>query len=124
MTTINWKSEINSKVLRNGTSWNEICGFISDTTRSGKAKRRLAHSMGKRTFSVKMRFTIPEYELFKQWYRSDLLYGANSFIFPHAVDEVDGIENATEYRFTSGSSPKYTNNSADYIDVSMEWEEC
>lgn len=109
------------KVLRNGSSWSEIEGFKEDTTRSGKTKRRMMASMGKRPVSVKMRLTYTQYTLFKTWYANTCKYGTLSFGYPR----VDGTNRAdiVEYRFATGGMPSYSNPTGKYIDVSMKWEE-
>ena len=112
-----WDEHVNQKVRRN-SSWSEIVGFISDTTMSGKTKRRMAHSLAKRPFSIQMLFTKDEYDYFSAWYRNKLKYGTLSFSFP----KIDGTGTA-EYRFTSSGAPKYANQSGKLISCEMEWEE-
>lgn len=118
---IQWKEGVNKTVLRNGTSWNDVTGFISDTTRSGKRKRRLSPSIEKRVFSVRMRFSITEYNLFRDWYENETLRGLVSFEFPK-IDSIDQNE-MSEYQFTEKGYPKYVNNGGHTIDCTMEWEE-
>ena len=112
-----WVTGVNQKVRRD-TTWNEIQGFISDPTLSGKQKRRMAHSMAKRQFQVSMLFTYDEYSTFSSWYQETLKYGTLSFAFP----KIDGIGNA-EYRFAEGGEPSYSNESGKMIRCSMVWEE-
>ena len=110
-----WDSHVNQKVRRD-TTWSEVTGFIADETLSGKTKRRMAHSLAKRPFSVSMLFTYEEYAYFKAWYHDDVKLGALSFEFPN----IDGTGNS-EYRFIS--APTYSNESGQLIRCSMEWEE-
>lgn len=116
-----WAEGVNTRVLRNGTSWQNICGFIEDETRSGKRKRRLYASQTKRQFSVKMNFNIEEYEIFNSWYENTLKYGLYPFAFP----EIDGSADSGYrlYRFTSEGYPKYSNPSGNRIECIMQWEE-
>ena len=113
-----WATNVNQKILRDGSSWNEIDGFIEDPTLSGKKKRRMAHSMAKRTFSVTLNMTYTEYASFKTWYEETIKYGTLSFAFP----KIDGSGNG-EYIFASGGAPKYTNSSGQIISCNMVWEE-
>ena len=113
-----WPNGVNTKVLKQGTNWGEQLGFIEDTTRSGKTRRRFAHTMQKRPFSVAMRFTPAEYNIFTDWYNSVIMKGFHSFLFP----KVDSVGSAmVEYRITQ--APKYQNTKYNYIDVSMQWEQ-
>lgn len=115
---VQWPAYVNNKVRRVGTSWEEIKGFISDPTLSGKQKRRMAHSMAKRTFQVSFLFSYYEYLLFSNWYQNDIKYGTLSFEFP----KIDGIGNA-EYMIASDGAPKYSNQSGRIIKCNMIWEE-
>jgi len=110
-----WASNVNQKIRRD-TTWSEISGYISDETLSGKTKRRMAHSLAKRPFSVSMLLSYDEYTRFTQWYNSTIKKGTLSFNFP----KIDGTGTA-EYRFTS--PPTYTNESGQLIRCSMDWEE-
>lgn len=111
---------IRKRILRNGTTWQDVCAVREDKTRSGKTKRMLASSMAKRTFTVKMRFTYDEYLIFENWYNNVCLKGLNSFAFPQ-IDLIDGSEK--EYRFTSTSAPQFSNPSGQLYECSMQWEE-
>lgn len=117
---IEWDKEVPQKVLRSGSSWNDIQGFITDETKSGKVKRRYAHFMGKRQFTVTMHFDLEEYQKFKKWYKTKCLYGAESFRFP-TIDAQDGM--FSEYRFADGGAPSYSNIGGNIIEVTMTWEE-
>lgn len=99
-----------------------MCGFIEDETRSGKTKRRIAHSMAKRKYSVNLLVEHSEYLIFKDWYRNELKNGFHSFMFP-AIDMIGGGAD-TEYRFAKDSAPQYSNSGGTKIEISMEWEEC
>ena len=118
--SVAWPDNINTKIRRNGTDWSDVCGFISDTTRSGKQKRRLAHSQGKRPFSVKMIFNLLEYSYFTNWYKTICRYGFYSFNFPKI--DASGSSYA-EYRFQKDTYPKYSNISGKMIECTMSWEE-
>lgn len=121
MTVVSWNENVNTRVLRSGTSWSEPAVFIEDETRSGKRKRRLLASCEKRQFSVSMRFSMTEYEYFIDWYNKTTLKGVYAFAFPK-IDSLDkGVMGV--YRFTSDGLPSYNNNSGILIDVSMKWEE-
>lgn len=121
MATVSWDSRVNTRVLRSGTSWSDATLFIEDETKSGKTKRRLAHSQSKRSFSVSMRLSPEEYEYFRIWFKETTFGGLYPFTFPR-IDSVDPDETA-EYRFTSDGAPSYSNPGGRMIDVSMEWEE-
>ena len=112
-----WDSHVN-QLARRDTTWSEITGFISDETLSGKTKRRMAHSLAKRPFSVTMIFTYDEYLYFSYWYKNTIKYGTLSFEFP----KIDGSGNA-EYRFTSDGAPQYSQTSGKLITCTMGWEE-
>ena len=117
---IQWDSNVNKRILRDGTSWSNIVGFKSDETRSGKTKRRSYHSQEKRQFSIKMRFTVEEYMYFSNWYKNTIKQGLYAFEFP----KIDSIsETLVVYRFTTDGSPQFTNPSGDIIDCTMKWEE-
>lgn len=115
---VSWDSHVNTKVLRDGSSWGEIDGFIEDGTLSGKKKRRMAHSLASRQYTVQLNMTYEEYAYFKAWYRNDIKFGSLSFEFPN----IDG-SGTNEYRFVSGGAPRYTNQSGQIISCSMVWEE-
>lgn len=119
MTNIIWLESVNTRVLRNGTSWNEVQGFITDITRSGKTKRRLASSMQKQTFTVKFLFSLAEYTDFRNWYKNTILYGSRSFLFPE-IDSQSG--SYVEYQIAEGGSPQYSNPTGDKIECTMKWE--
>lgn len=95
-------------------------GFVEDMTRSGKAKRRLANTQQKRTFTVKFRFDMTEYSYFVSWYNNDIRKGLFSFGFPQIDSTGTTIK---EYRISANGSPKVSNPSGDMVDVTMEWEE-
>lgn len=118
---IQWDSNVNNKILRDGTSWNNITGFKEDETRSGKTKRRMYHSQAKRQFSIKMRFTLEEYAYFNNWYKNTLKQGLYAFDFPK-IDS-NNPSDIVVYRFTSDGAPQFNNPSGDLIDCSMNWEE-
>lgn len=120
MTDIIWNVKVNTKVRRDGTSWSNVQGFITDKTRSGKPKRRYANSMGKRPFNVSFIFTLEEYEIFENWYNNIILKGAKSFLFPK-IDAVNGVY--TEYQIADGGAPSYSNSSGKLIRCTMKWEE-
>ena len=92
--------------------------MISDETLSGKTKRRMAHSLAKRPFSVSMIFDYNEYTYFTVWYRDTIKRGTLDFNFP----KIDGTGDAV-YRFTQNGAPQYSNESGDLIRCTMEWEE-
>ena len=116
---VEWPLE-NKRVMRSGSSWNDISAVLEDKTKSGKTKRRLYASMGKRTFTVTMHFTKAEYDLFEDWYAHVCYYGLNSFGFPQ-VDAVNGGER--EYRFAAGAAPAFSNVGGEIIECAMNWEE-
>lgn len=121
MTVVNWNENVNTRILRDGTSWNEPAVFIEDETRSGKQKRRLLASCKKRQFSVSMRFSITEYEYFINWYKYTTKNGVYAFRFPKIDSENKNISGI--YRFTSDGLPSYNNSMGKLIDISMIWEE-
>lgn len=121
MTIVEWNENVNQKVRRSGTSWNEPTSFIEDETRSGKMKRRLSKSYSKREFSVKMRFSLTEYRYFRGWFENTLKRGVYAFHFPK-IDS-DNPSEISVYRFTSEGVPSYENSAGKIIDVSMKWEE-
>lgn len=112
---------INKRILRDGTSWQNSVKFIEDETMSGKRKRRLSATQEKKSFSVKMRFTENEYQIFDQWFTDTLKSGLYSFYFPQIDRSVDKPYRI--YRFTKDGSPQYSNPGGKLFDVSMKWEE-
>ena len=118
---VSWDSNVNQKVLRSGTGWEEPVTIIEDKTRSGKVKRRFAHSCENRTFSVAFNFTLDEYDDFRTWFETTTRCGMYSFYFP----QIDGIDKTVlkEYRITKNGFPKYSNESGKIIKCSMTWEE-
>lgn len=118
---VEWDSDINTTILRDGTSWSDRAGFITDETRSGKQKRRMAHAQGQRSFSVTMHFTEAEYQKFKTWYTDSLYNGFYSFSFP----KIDSVSKSTlaVYQFTEDGVPQYSNIGGDIIECQMTWEE-
>lgn len=117
--SVEWSSSVNTNAMRNGSSWQDVCGFVEDTTRSGKTKRRLANSCAKRQFGVKMLFTYDEYVAFKAWYKNVCRNGFYSFTFP----SIDTKTGTSVYRFVADNVPEYSNPSGDKIECSMQWEE-
>ena len=120
MTDIMWNPNVNTKVRRDGTSWSNVQGFITDKTRSGKPKRRYSNSMIKRPFSVSFIFSLEEYEIFEEWYNNTILKGTRSFLFPK-IDSVSG--KYVEYQIADGGAPSYSNPSGKRIRCTMKWEE-
>lgn len=118
---VEWDSHVNKKIKRSGSSWGLPQGFISDKTKSGKPKRRLAHSMGKEKIPVTMHFTYTEYTYFKYWYENTCCYGTYSFNFP----TIDALANSgnTEYEFAEGGEPQFENISGTLIECKMTWQE-
>ena len=121
MSVENWPANVNKRILRNPTSWSMLNKVVEDKTLSGKTKRRLANSLSKQSFSVKMRFSYDEFVRFKNWYENNIKYGLNKFYFPQ-IDDVDGEKNDVAYQFAAGSEPKISNPSGKNIDVTMTWE--
>ncbi len=112
---VQWAQNVNKKVRRD-SSWSEVNGFITDETLSGKQKRRYAHSLAKRPFSISMLFTYTEYTTFTAWYNNTTKRGTLPFEFP----KIDGSGTA-QYRFVN--PPSYSNESGKVIRCQMEWEE-
>lgn len=121
MTDINWSPYVNKTLLRDGASWSEPETMIEDKTRSGKQKRRMFHSMEKRTFTVAFNFTLEEYNYFRTWFTDVLKKGMYSFNFP----QIDNIDKTVmkEYRIKAGGYPKYSNKTGQWINCTMTWEE-
>lgn len=116
-----WPEGVNQRILRDGTSWQTQIQFIEDETRSGKRKRRLSATQGKRPFSVKMRLSENEYHLFDAWFTNNLKGGLYSFYFP--VIDNSNLTTFKVYRFSKDGAPQYSNPSGKLVDVSMKWEE-
>ena len=114
-------AKIRKRVLRNGSEWAEISAVKEDKTRSGKPKRMLYASMGSRQFTVRMRLTHAEYLIFTEWYNKECFKGLVSFAFP-VIDSLNRVAER-EYRFVSGTAPRYSNPGGKLIDCSMQWEE-
>ena len=121
MTIVNWNENVNKRILKNGTSWNEPVRFIEDETRSGKRKRRLLASCEKRQFSVAMRLNMTEYEYFIDWFKNTTKSGVYAFYFPLIDSENKNIVGI--YRFKNDGLPSYSNSTGRLVDVSMVWEE-
>jgi hypothetical protein len=115
---INWPAGVNQKVLRS-SSWGLPSGVIADQTRSGKYQTRAAHFRKPRSFSVALRMTEPEYQLFAAWWENSCRRGAVSFAFPR-VDAKDGA--ITEYRFSPDQDIQVSNVSGDILELQMRWE--
>lgn len=94
---------------------------IEDTTRSGKAKRRLSASQTKTPFNVSMMFSRDEYIVFKSWFANTTKYGLLSFGFP----KIDGNNPSDigEYRFVADSSIRTENLGGLFVKCTMQWEE-
>lgn len=120
MTT--WPDGVNKRVLR-ATSWETPTAAVADETRSGRKKVRMSGNCQSQTFSVTMHMTLAEKKIFMAWFKSNLYYGANSFVFPN-VDSMSG-ESAvlTEYRLVPGSTISWSNPTGDILEVAMQWEE-
>jgi hypothetical protein len=112
---IGWPVGVNQIVLNN-TSGALGDGVLSDTMRSGKKKTRLRSTSAPESFSVVMKMTREEFELFRTWYKVDLRMGALSFQFP----KIAGTGN-TEYKILP--APAWSQLAANYLQVSMQWEE-
>lgn len=110
---------INKRVLRNGTQWGSPIGIITEKTMSGKSKRRPSLAQSPKTFTVVMRFSLEEYEIFENWWENVCRKGLYPFRFPR----IDGMTGEKLYQFTSDGAPQYNNPSGDKIDVTMGWEE-
>ena len=120
MTEINWSPYVNTTVYRDGADWQEPVKIIEDRTRSGKQKRRYYASNTKRTFNIKMKFSMVEYEAFRNWFENTIRSGMYSFMFP----QIDSISKPLkEYRISASGFPKYSNITADKIQCTMVLEE-
>ena len=119
--SVSWDSNVNTKVLRNGTDWGEAEKIIEDKTRSGKVKRRFAYSCEKRKFNVSFKFTMAEYLAFREWFEEDIHGGMYTFSFP----KIDSLDKTVmqDYKISKGGFPKYSNESGKIIKCSMTWEE-
>lgn len=104
-------------------SWGETEGYIEDTTRSGKGKRRGALRQAKRPFNVRMNFSYAQYVAFRNWYKNEDKKGLLSFGFPNLDRVGHDTTDIKEYQFAKGGSPKYSNPSAKIIQCTMTWEE-
>lgn len=118
MTIVNWASGVPTKILRNGTGWDNALGFVEDETLSGKKKRRASHTSTRRPFNVAMRFTLAQYDLFQNWWDGTCRKGLYAFYFPK-VDSTSGTQSVYQFK----SAPKFDNPSGDYISCTMTWEE-
>lgn len=96
---IPWPEGVNKFVLRD-SDWKLPEGFIEDETRSGKKKRRCAHTQKPETFKCVLHMTKEEYVLFKDWYNIACRRGTLSFPLPM----IDGGKDApeVEYQFAKG----------------------
>lgn len=112
---IGWPLGVNQVVL-NQTVGSLGDGIISDTMRSGKRKTRLRSTSAPESFSVSMKMTREEFELFRTWYKVDLRMGALSFQFP----KIAGTGFA-EYKILP--SPSWSQLAANYVGMTMQWEE-
>lgn len=75
--------------------------------------------MAKQSFTVKFLFSLEEYQYFSNWYKTTILYGSKSFLFPQ-IDVMNG--DMVEYQIAEGGSPVYSNPSGDKIECTMKWE--
>lgn len=116
---IAWPTGVNKYVLRE-TTWELPSGYIEDTTKSGKKKRRFASTQTPTSYKCVLHMTKKEYDIFKSWYNGNCRRGAISFALP----AIDGGENApeVEYQFT-GKSIQISNVGGDVIKVSFTLQE-
>lgn len=112
---IGWPIGVNQTILddTNGSLGN---GIISDTMRSGKKKTRLLSTTSPEVFSVSMKFTREEFEIFRAWYKINLRMGALSFSFPKIAGTGDA-----EYKILP--SPAWSQLTPRLVKVTMTWEE-
>ncbi len=118
-TAVPWAEGVRKRVLRD-TTWDIPVGVIADETRCGRKKTRPTTQLAPESFNVSMNFTLAEYKIFKNWFKTTLRNGAVSFLYP-AIDDVNGED--VEYRFTPGSSIKPDNPGGLVVHVPMQWEE-
>lgn len=117
---VEWASGVNQRVMR-ASDWTFPVKVIEDTTRSGKPKRRMAHTFARKKISIVMKFKEEEYRQFITWFELELLSGANYFYFPR-VDSSDSSDIGV-YCISADSSVKGINESGKIIKVQMTWEE-
>jgi len=106
-------------VLRS-SAWESSPGIIADKTRSGKFKVRINHVNTPDTFSVVMHMTLPEYRVFKYWWKNICRKGFYTFAFPQ-IDDNTGV--LVEYQFAPDSPVAPKNTSGYNLEVSMKWME-
>lgn len=116
---IAWPQGVNKYVLREST-WELPEGFLEDETRSGKKKRRYAHSQKPEVYKCVLHMTKDEYYIFKYWYNNNCRRGTLSFALPQIDGGVDAQE--VEYQF-SKESIKVSNPGGDVIKLSFSLEE-
>lgn len=115
----NYPEIINNRVLKNGTSWNFRKGFISDKTKSGKVKRRIANSMERQVYTLSINFPYEEYIIFNKWYEEELKNG----VYPFYFDDIEKIESEKQvYQFTDDGCPQISNRYGNILSISMKWE--
>lgn len=116
---IAWPEGVNKYVLREST-WELPEGFLQDETRSGKRKRRYAHSQKPEVYKCVLHMSKEEYYRFKDWYNIACRRGTMSFPLPR----IDGGKDANEveYQFTK-ESIKVSNPGGDVIKLSFSLEE-
>ena len=116
---IPWPEGVNKFVLREST-WELPNGYIEDTTKSGKKKRRAAHSQKPETYKCVLHMTQQEYIWFKDWYNIACRRGVMSFPLPMIDGGLDAPE--VEYQF-SGDNISVSNAGGDVVKLSFSLEE-
>ena len=116
---IAWPEGVNKYVLRE-SNWELPNGYIEDTTKSGKKKRRAAHSQKPEVYKCVLHMTKTEYGYFKDWYNIACRRGVMSFLIPR----IDGGEDApdVEYQF-AGENISVSNVGGDVVKLSFSLEE-
>ena len=107
------------RVLRS-SSWETAPVFISDQTRSGKLKVRATHVKIPDGFSIIMHMTLPEYRVFRAWWKNTCRKGVYTFAYPRVDDNTGEL---VEYQFEPDASPSVLNTSGDNLEVTMRWLE-
>jgi len=107
------------KVLR-PSSWEMTPGVIADLTRSGKFLTRPNHVKTPDSFSIVMHMTLPQYRVFKSWWKNVCRKGFFTFAFPQIDDDTGKL---VEYQFAPDSAPAIKNTSGYNLEIEMSWME-
>lgn len=107
-------------VIRRQTTWSYPTKVISEETRSGINKTRMAHTAAPKTFNVTLLMDAENAEIFDNWFENSDLSG----LYPFYLKQIDRVDGQTRvYRFAKDTNIDWTNVGGKMLEATFSLEE-